>query len=144
MSGNWTRWHMISKQKSNCATFTGNFTTPPSAQRPTSCEAQTATNWPLKFKKSLIQISNNCETFNTKASAPRRFKRTVVSDQLSFNHLVQVDTMFIRQKPIIDLIHEASNYTAAGFLRSQKTNDIWKAIRELCIMTYADPRIIWT
>lgn len=47
--------------------------------------------------------------------------------------------MFLRSKPFIHMVDEATHYTAAAFLPSQSTADIWKILRELRMQTYAGP-----
>lgn len=51
----------------------------------------------------------------------RRFKLTVRSEELRFNHRVQVDTMFIKCRPVIHMVDETRRFGAVAFLRNQST-----------------------
>lgn len=85
------------------------------------------------------RLADNCRTCRDHASAPRRFKLTVGSDELSFNHRILLDTMFIDGRPVIHIIDEGTHYSAAGFLKSQTADAVWRVILNLWTLTYLGP-----
>lgn len=90
--------------------------------------------------KGMIQcIAEECKPCMTHAKAPRRFKLTVGTGNLRFNHSVQVDTMFIRGKPVLHMVDLATHFCAAAFLKNQSTNSIWKTIQGLWNLVYVGP-----
>lgn len=85
------------------------------------------------------KIKADCVTCRTNASAPRRFKLTLGSEEIQFNHRVVVDTMFIQSRPVLHLVDEGTHFTSAAFLKNQSTAEIWKTICRLWIHTYNGP-----
>lgn len=96
-------------------------------------------NVPTSTRKAKAAIEKYCETCRLNDTAPRCFNLTMGSDNLKFIHYLQVDTMFLRGKPVVHMIDQATHYTAAFFLRTQCSTDIWKEIRELWIQVYEGP-----
>ena len=92
-----------------------------------------------KVKQQLDKISDDCKICLRNAATPRRFRLTVGTDELRFNHRVVVDTMFIQNKPIIHLVDESTHFTAACFLKNQTASEIWNCIRRIWILTYMGP-----
>ena len=104
-----------------------------------------ASNEPLAedVKPNLRKLANECKICRVNAAIPRRFKLTVGSDELRFNNRIYVDTMFIEGRPVIHIVDESTHFSAAAFLRSQSTSDIWKAILSLWTHTYMGPPTSW-
>ena len=92
-----------------------------------------------ELRQALEEISSACGTCATYASKPRRFKITIGIDDLRFNHVLAVDVMYIRNKPILHVVDEATHYAAATFLRSMSAEDTWKALLRCWIRTYLGP-----
>lgn len=92
-----------------------------------------------KTRKSIEAIASACNICQRNAGTPRRFKLTVGTSGLRFNHSVQIDTMFIRSKAVLHMVDVATHFSAACFLRSQSSEDIWKAILANWIYSYAGP-----
>ena len=92
-----------------------------------------------KIKDELHKIQDDCKVCLKHAATPRRFRLTIGTEELRFNQRVVVDTMFIENKPIIHLVDESTHFTAACFLKKQTTEEIWRSIRRLWIMTYMGP-----
>lgn len=87
-------------------------------------------------------IKRLTETFfpcKRNSKRPRRFKLSVGTEDLCFNHSVQVDTMFLEGKLVLHLVDEATHFTAAGFLPDQSTETVWRTIQRLWICTYLGP-----
>lgn len=100
-----------------------------------------ASTKPLKrgLRRRLEELAEACKVCKRNAAAPRRFKLTVGSDDLSFNHKIIVDTMFIEGRAVLHIIDEATHFTAATFLRKQTAAEIWTCITTLWMHTYMGP-----
>lgn len=93
-----------------------------------------------KGTKAVIEgIVDGCKTCRLIASKPRRFKLTVGTNDLRFNHKVQIDTMFINGKPVLHMVDQATHFSAATFLKNQSSAEVWKAIQHLWNLVYLGP-----
>lgn len=81
--------------------------------------------------RTLKNIEEACITCKKYERKQRRFKLTIGTDGMRFNHTVEVDTIFIEGKPAIQMIDVATHFCAADFLRKQSTEAIWKKIQML-------------
>lgn len=72
-------------------------------------------------------------------SAPLRFKLGVDSEELRFNHLVQVYTMLLNSWPVIHMVEEATHCCASSFHHSQSSTGIWKTIQHMWKLVYLGP-----
>lgn len=55
-------------------------------------------------RKALQMIRDECNTCRRNDDKPRLFKVTIGSDRLRFNNSVQVDPMFIRNRPDLHMV----------------------------------------
>lgn len=85
------------------------------------------------------KIHDSCTTCKKHSPKPRRFKLTLGTEEIRFNHRVFVDTMFITNIPVINLVAEGTHFSAVSLLRSQSAADTWKAILQLWLHTYLGP-----
>ena len=92
-----------------------------------------------KTKDTINEIVNNCKTCQKFASKPRRFKLTMGSDSLKFNHIIAVDLMYLNGKPVLHVVDEATHYMAAVFLRKVSSEETWKALLRCWIRVYLGP-----
>lgn len=65
-------------------------------------------------RDTIQKITEKCKPCETIARAPKLFKLTVGTDGLRFNHSVQVDTMFIKGKPVAHMVDLATHISAAA------------------------------
>ena len=94
---------------------------------------------PKEAKDQLRKLTEACVTCSVNASRPRRFKLTVGADDLRFNHIVAVDIMYIHNRPVLHLVDEATHYSAAAFLKSSKSTEVWKTILRCWARVYLGP-----
>lgn len=92
-----------------------------------------------KTKAAIRAIAESCETCNTQANPPRRFKLSIGSEYFRFNHHVQIDTMFISGKPVLHLADEAMHFQATSFLHNQSAKEIWRTLQAIWSLTYLGP-----
>lgn len=90
-------------------------------------------------RRSIERIAAECKPYSTYATAYRRFKLTVGSDDLRFNHSVKVDAMFLLGRPVHHIIDMATHFCAAPFLKSQSAREIWTKIQLLWTLVYSGP-----
>lgn len=72
-------------------------------------------------------------------ATPRRFKLTVGTDEVHFNHTVQIDTVLLSGKPVIHIVDMATHFCTASSLRSQSTKNIWHRIQSMWTLFYVGP-----
>ena len=70
---------------------------------------------------------------------PRRFKVSIGTEELRFNHVVVVDICYIKSKPVLHVVGEATHFQSAIFLSRVSTEHVWKALRRCWIDTYMGP-----
>ena len=92
-----------------------------------------------KTKTLIHDIAKDCRICKFAPSRPRSFKLTVGTDDLKFNHNVQVDTMFINGRPVIHIVDQATHFSSAAFLKNQSSKEVWKAIQHLWNLVYLGP-----
>ena len=92
-----------------------------------------------KTKLAIKNIAQDCKICAVRSAAPRRFKITIGTADLRFNHEVQVDTMWIMGKPVVHMVDVATHFTAARFIRKQSSAEVWKAIRRMWTLLYCGP-----
>ena len=90
-------------------------------------------------RKSLQEITNSCTVCVQNASRPRRFKVTIGSDDLRFNHIIAVDVMYLSGRAILHIVDEATHYNAASFLRKMSSAETWKTIVRCWTAVYLGP-----
>lgn len=61
------------------------------------------------------------------------------TDNLPFNHYVQVDTMFIGESLIMQMADFGTHLCAAVFLKNQSTLVVWKAVQRLWDLSCMGP-----
>lgn len=84
-------------------------------------------------------ISEACENCQKHAPAPRRIKLTVGTHGLRINHSVEIDTMFLHSKPVLQMVDLATHFCSDDFFKSQSTGDIWQSILMDWVHVYAVP-----
>lgn len=98
---------------------------------PSTCDNQT--------KKAIHNIVESCRTCQQFSSKPKRFKLTIGTDDLQFNHIIAADIMYIHNKPILHVVDEATHYMAAIFMRKVNSEETWKGILKCWIRIYLGP-----
>lgn len=73
------------------------------------------------------------------AGTPRRFKLTIGSHELQFNHRIIFDSIFINCRPILHMVDESTIFCAAAFFRIQSENEISRNISSLWGYIYIVP-----
>lgn len=96
-------------------------------------------NYSYNVKHARYDIMRECMTCVKHAAKPRRFKVTIGTDDLRFNHIIAVDIMYINEKPVIHVVDEATNYQAAMFLKRVTAEETWKAILRCWMRVYLGP-----
>lgn len=74
----------------------------------------------METKQYITKITDHCSVCSRRISEPRRFKFTIGSYVLRFNHHVQVDTMWIDGKPDVHMVDTETKFTAARLLENNR------------------------
>lgn len=77
---------------------------------------------------ALENVKDGCKICQKSSTIHRRFKLTVGTRDLKFNCRVQVDTTFIQERPLLQMVDEVTLFCAASFIREQSTKKIWNQI----------------
>lgn len=76
-------------------------------------------------------------------SSPRRLKLAVVAQELTVNHPIQVDVMYIGGRSVIYIVDEATHFCSDLVFCSQSTKQIWKTIQQISFVVLLNPRTTW-
>lgn len=86
-----------------------------------------------------MKIAENCTICKRTAGALRRFKITVGSGELRFNHDLHVDTMFIKNRPVLQLVDLGTHFCDYQILKSQTSSEFWRTIAQIWSLVYLGP-----
>ncbi len=92
-----------------------------------------------EVQKTISDIVKTCLTCSVHASRPKRFKLTVGTDDLRFNHIVAIDITYISNKPILHVVDEATHYNAALFLTKISSETVCRALLKCWSQIYLGP-----
>jgi hypothetical protein len=88
------------------------------------------------LKHDVIEkITKFCHQCQMHGGTPGRFRFTL-RDDVDFNYRILVDVMYIKGKPVIHAIDEATSFQAARFLHNMTAKATWDTIRAMWIDTY--------
>ena len=87
----------------------------------------------------LDAIIRECAVCAKNASIPRRFKLTVGTEDVRFNHIVAVDIVTIEGKQVLHCVDESTHFQAAAFLTNMKSETVWKALVRCWSNVYIGP-----
>ncbi|KAE8549770.1 hypothetical protein EYB25_008294 [Talaromyces marneffei] len=85
--------------------------------------------------KHIRKFCHHCQIYG---QSPGRFRFTV-RDDVSFNHSIIVDIMYINGKPVLHVVDEATRFNAARWLENISAKATWTALRIMWIDTYLGP-----
>jgi hypothetical protein len=83
--------------------------------------------------KRVISNYTICERFGFK---PLRPKAAIPSD-VKFNESVYIDVFYIGGQPVLSAVCAGIRYTAAGFMVSKNTEDLWDTLQRIWILPLA-------
>lgn len=89
-------------------------------------------------RRILENIEKFCHHCQKHGRSPTRFKFTIKED-VSFNHTIYVDVMYINGEPILHIVDEATKFQAARWLKDMSAISTWNAIRQCWIDVYVGP-----
>ncbi len=69
-------------------------------------------------RRTLQDIANRCDPSQTWAPRRERFRVSLPIDNITFNHEIEVDVMFIDGDPVLHIIDRGTKYSAAKFMRN--------------------------
>jgi hypothetical protein len=92
-----------------------------------------------QFRKLISKITQNCHVCSMTASKPRRFKLTIGSEDIRFNHCVALDVMYLIGRPVLHVVCEQTHYQAARFLKNMSAEETWRTFSSFWRHTYLGP-----
>ena len=92
-----------------------------------------------EIRNEIQRLTDEYSICEKHSRRPRRFKLTLGPDDLKFNSIVAIDFMYLSGKPVLHAVDEATHFTAALFLRSMSSEDVWKALVKCWSDVYLGP-----
>ena len=92
-----------------------------------------------KTYKAIKDLTKSCRVCARHDRKPKRFKLTVGAEDLSFNHIVAIDTMFIDGKPILHMVDEATHFSVGCWLKNSTSAEVWKSFLRCWSLIYVGP-----
>lgn len=90
-------------------------------------------------RTAIDHLTKRCGTCSKTSARPRRFKLTVGSEDLRFNHVVAVDVMYLDGRAVLHAVDEATHFSAASFLVNATAEETWNALARCWSRTYLGP-----
>jgi hypothetical protein len=87
----------------------------------------------------LQKITDYCSFCQKHGQSPRRFKFTLRSDSVAFNHTIYADVLYIDNSPVLHVVDEATRFQAARWLDNMTAQHTWDVLRTCWIDTYLGP-----
>lgn len=91
------------------------------------------------IRAKLEEIEKNCNACQMFAGPPQRFRFRITDDDGRFNHELVVDIMHVDGLPVLHVIDADTRFQAAQFLKDQKSQTIWDALRRCWIDVFCGP-----
>ena len=88
--------------------------------RPEECNAKT--------RKALEDLEIRCKQCQTFAPKTFVYKVSMLTDELMFNHEIEVDLFWIEGNTVLHIIDRGTRYSVARFVTSQSAENIWNMI----------------
>lgn len=92
-----------------------------------------------EVRNSIKEISKRCKICSELSSKPKRFKLTIGCEGQRFNTCVAMDVMYIRGKPVLHIVDEATHFAAAMFLRKVSSAEVWRTFLRCWVHVYLGP-----
>jgi hypothetical protein len=77
--------------------------------------------------KRVISNCTICERFGSKSLRPR----AAISSDVKFNESVYIDVFYIDGHPVLSAVCAGTRYTAAGFMVSKSTANLWDTLQQI-------------
>jgi hypothetical protein len=77
--------------------------------------------------KRVISNCTICERFGSKPLPPR----AAIPSDVKFNESVNIDDFYIDKHSVLSAVCAGTRYTAAGFMVSKSTADLWNTLQRI-------------
>ena len=77
-------------------------------------------------KEILEDLTKRCEPCQTMYRGPTRFRVSFGAGEAKFKERILLDMMYMGKIPVLRIIDEGTYFSAAAFLRSSSSEEIWK------------------
>lgn len=92
-----------------------------------------------EVREAIKQITKRCKICSELASKPKRFKLTIGNENQAFNSVVAMDVMYLRGKPVLHIVDEATHFASAMFLKNVTSLEVWKTFLRCWVHVYLGP-----
>ncbi|KAI0996724.1 hypothetical protein K3495_g11457, partial [Podosphaera aphanis] len=89
-------------------------------------------------RQAIEHLTKFCEICQKHSKSPGRFKFKL-SDDRDFNSCVYIDVLWIDEKPVLQVVDDATRFQAASWLKSMNAKDAWDTLRNCWIDVYLGP-----
>ena len=92
---------------------------------------------------TLKDITKRCQPCQKWAPKPARFRVSFPTDQITFNHEIEVDIFWLDISPALHIIDRGTRYSVAKFMENESSEHVWDLIVEFWITVFTGyPQII--
>ncbi|KAI0994222.1 hypothetical protein K3495_g13960, partial [Podosphaera aphanis] len=92
-----------------------------------------------EFSRQAIEhLTKYCDSCQKHGKSPRRFKFSFKDDR-EFNSCIYIDVLWIDEKPVLQVVDEATRFQAARWLKAMNAQEAWNALRNCWIDVYLGP-----
>jgi len=77
-------------------------------------------------QEALNKNTAACDVCQRLAAAPRRFRIAMPPDDLSFNHKVYIDLMYLEGKSVMHVVYRDTALSAAAFTNTERADVLWQ------------------
>lgn len=85
-------------------------------------------NLEAQTRRLIRNIGQSCQSCQQKSGPPRRFKLTIGTSNLRFNHSVKFYTMYLDEIPVLHLVDQGTHFCGVVFLQIQYYDHVWQSI----------------
>jgi hypothetical protein len=108
----------------------------PSAQRLTRILQKAGHDGESKAIEALTKVCHQCQMHQT---PPGRFRFSIKGEDIAFNASVIIDVLYLSNRPVLQVVDEATAFQAARFLRDMSARNAWDTLRLCWIDVYLGP-----
>ncbi|POS85440.1 hypothetical protein EPUL_003831 [Erysiphe pulchra] len=89
-------------------------------------------------RQAIKHLTKFCDSCQKYSKSPGRFKFNLKDDK-DFNSFVYIDVHYIDEKPVLQVVAEATCFQAAHWLKSMNAQEAWNSLRNCWIDVYLGP-----
>ena len=77
------------------------------------------------LRQFLYELSSSCDTCQELSTGPTRFKVSMLTDNILFNHEVAIDLLWLSKQPVLQVIDIHRCFNHAAFIGDKTPSGLW-------------------